>query len=155
MSVPPFLKVNGAANILFLLSLLDMRLINNIFLVAVIFYWTCFFLVLLAIATSFVGVLFSSDDFAVVAFDGSSNVFAGAVGHFHCVAVDDFPQGVSSREAIFDEPKEFGTTAWFQGGLNQSISSLLLFFLRLGGWLGLGSSYSRIWLYPLFWRAVW
>ena len=79
MSVPPFLKVNDAANILFLLSLLDMRLINNIFLVAVIFYWTFFFLVLLAIATSFVGVLFSSDDFAVVAFDGSSNVFAGGV----------------------------------------------------------------------------
>ena len=72
MSVPPFLKVNGAANILFLLSLLDMRLINNIFLVAVIFYWAFFFLVLLAIATSFVGVLFSSDDFAVVAFESPS-----------------------------------------------------------------------------------
>ena len=138
MSVPPFLEVNGATNILFLLSLLDMCLINNIFLVAVVFYWTFFFLILLAIATSFVGVLFSSDDFAVVAFDGSGNVFAGAVGYFYCVTVDDFPQGVSSREAIFDEPKEFGTNSSFHclvpGGVEpEYIVSVA--FLSTPGWL--------------------
>ena len=109
MSVPPFLEVNGATNILFLFSLLDMCLINNIFLVAVVFYWTFFFLIMLAIATSFVGVLFSSDDFAVVAFDGSGNIFAGAVGYFYCVTVDDFPQGVSCWKAIFNQLEEFGT----------------------------------------------
>ena len=44
-----------------------------------------------------------------MAFDGSSNIFTGKVGNFHCVAVDDFSQGVSSREAIFNQLKEFGT----------------------------------------------
>ena len=92
----------------------------------------------MAIATSFVGVLFSSDDFVVMAFDGSSNVFAGTVGHFHCVEVDDFPQGVSSREAIFDEPKEFGTNSSFHclvPGRVEPEYIVSVAFLSTPGWL--------------------
>ena len=70
-----------------------MCLVNHIFLFAVIFYWAFLFLVGLAIATSLGVVLVSSDNFAVVTFDVSSNVFAGIVGHFHCIEIDDFPQG--------------------------------------------------------------
>ena len=113
MCVPPFLKVYGAANILFLFSLLDMCLVNHILLVAVVFDGTILFLVALAIATSLGGVLFSSNYFAVVAFDYSTDVFGGAVGHFHSVAVDDLSQGVSFRETIFNQLEEFGANFGF------------------------------------------
>jgi len=67
----------------------------------------------LVIVTPFGGDLFSSDYFAVVAFDDSTNVSAGAVGHFHCVTVNDLSPGVSSRETIFDQLEEFGTNFSF------------------------------------------
>ena len=115
-----------------------MRLVNHIFLFAVIFYWAFLFLVGLAIATSLDVVLISSGYFAVVTFDGSSNVFAGTVGHFHCVAVDDFPHWLSCREAIFNQLKEFGTNLSFHCLLPGRVEPeyiVSVAFLSTPGWL--------------------